>query len=67
MNNPTSISGRLIVHDRETHLEPDTDTVTVGDTFEVIRGNGAREGGHLGFATVTGIEDDGPVLDIRFG
>ena len=60
-------SGRLIVHDREAHLEADTDTVALGDTFEVIRGNGPREGEYMGTATVVGFESGGPVLDVRFG
>jgi hypothetical protein len=52
--------------DREMHLEPDAGSVAVGDTFEVVRGNGPREGDHMGTATVTGFEDGSPVLDVRF-
>jgi len=59
--------GRLIVHDREMHLEPATNPVAVGDKFDVIRGNGPREGDHMGTATVTAIEDGSPVLDVQFG
>jgi hypothetical protein len=58
--------GRLIVHDPATHLEPDVDAMAVGDVFDVIRGNGPREGECLGTATVTGFEADGsPVFDVR--
>jgi hypothetical protein len=46
-------AGRLIVHDREMHLEPSSAAPTVGDTFEVIRGNGPREGDFMGIAIVT--------------
>ena len=50
--------GRLILHNRETHLEPDVDAVAVGDVFEVIRGTGPREGECMGTATVAGFEAD---------
>lgn len=53
----TDHAGRLIVHDREMHLEPRADALIVGDTVEVIRGNGLREGDDTGTATVTGIDD----------
>lgn len=58
-------SGRLVVHNREMHLDV-YDPLAVGDTFEVVRGNGPREGDYMGTATVTGIEDGSPVLDVRF-
>ena len=59
-------AGRLIVHDHETHLESDGDLL-LGDTLEVIRGNGPREGDHMGVATVTGFENNGsPELDVVF-
>lgn len=68
MSSTTDYSGRLVMYDRETHLEPHGDTIGVGDTFELIRGNGPREGDSMGTATVTGFEDDGsPVLDVSFG
>lgn len=58
-------SGRLVVYDREMHLvayeEP-----AVGDTFEVIRGNGMREGHPMGTATVTGFKNRCPMLDIEW-
>ena len=58
---------RLIFHDRETHLEAPA-PLAVGDTVEVIRGNGSREGDRIGTATVTGFDEDGtPVLDVRLG
>jgi hypothetical protein len=38
---------------------------TVGDTFEVIRGNGPREGDHMGTATVTAIENGEPALEVQ--
>jgi hypothetical protein len=59
--------GRLIVHDREMHLEVFEETLAVGDTFEVVRGNGPREGDRMGTATVTGFEDGAPVLNVRIG
>jgi hypothetical protein len=58
-------AGRLVVHDRETHLEPYTDLI-VGDVLEVIRGNGPREGDRMGTATVSGFEDGSPVLAVHF-
>jgi hypothetical protein len=67
-------AGRLIVHDREMHLEPyyaddylvHADDFLVGDTVEVIRGNGPREGDRMGTATVIGFEHGSPVLSVRF-
>ncbi len=61
--------GRLILHDREGHLYVDADTpLKVGDTVEVIRGNGPRECAHMGTATVAGFEENGsPILDVHFG
>jgi hypothetical protein len=61
----TYAAGRLIAYDREMHLEVDA-TPAVGDTFEVIRGNGPREGERMGTATVTSFEDGAPVLNVRF-
>jgi hypothetical protein len=58
-----SHAGRLIVHDREIHLEPSRD-LFVGDTLEVIRGNGPREGAYMGIATVTELDDTGPILSV---
>jgi hypothetical protein len=52
---------RLIVSDRETQLD-DRVGLAVGDTVEVVRGNGPREGERMGTATVTGFEDGSPVL-----
>jgi len=58
---------RLIVYDHESHLEvPADDTLAVGDTFEVIRGNGPREGDRMGFAVITDFEHGSPVLDVHF-
>ena len=42
-------------HDREMHLDV-YDPLAVGDTVEMIRGNGPREGDRIGTATVTGFE-----------
>ena len=58
--------GRLIVHDREMHLDVPSRTLAVGDTVEVVRGNGPREGDRMGSATVTGFEDGSPVLSVHF-
>jgi hypothetical protein len=63
----TSYAGRLVVHDREIHLEPYADALAVGDVLEVIRGNGPREGARMGTATVTGYEDGSPVHNVSFG
>jgi hypothetical protein len=59
----TDLAGRLVVHDREIHLDVH-ELLTVGVTLEVIRGNGPREGHHMGTATVTSFEDGAPVLAI---
>ena len=60
-------TAHLIVYDRESHLfVPEGDTLALGDTFEVYRGNGPREGERMGTATVTRFEDGSPVLDVRF-
>lgn len=56
--------GRLVIYDDESHLDADG-TPAIGDTFEVIRGNGPREGERMGTATVTAIENGEPVLDVR--
>lgn len=57
---------QLIVHNREMHLDVFT-PLAVGDTFDAIRGNGQREGDHMGSTTVTGFEDDGsPILSVAF-
>jgi hypothetical protein len=58
-------AARLIIHDHEMHLEHDGE-LDVGDTVEVIRGNGPREGDRMGTATVTDFEHGSPVLDVRF-
>jgi hypothetical protein len=57
---------RLLVFDRETHLEGGS--YQLGDTVEVVRGNGPREGERMGTGTVIDLLDDGvPVLDIVLG
>ena len=61
----TDHAGRLFVHSRETHLETYGDLLVVGDTVEVIRGNGPRESERMGTATVTGFEAGSPVLSVR--
>src|SRR5262249_42005548 len=61
----TPYAGRLLVYDRETHLEPDA-ALAVGDLVEIVRGNGPREGARMGEATVTGFANDGSlILDVR--
>jgi hypothetical protein len=62
----TDCTGRLIVYDREIHLETCAGALAVGDTVEAIRGNGPREGDHMGTATVTGFENGSPILSVRF-
>jgi len=56
---------RLVVFNREMHLDTRV-PLSVGDTVPVIRGNGPREGAHMGTATVTAVEDGAPVLDVWF-
>jgi hypothetical protein len=62
---PKSNAGRLIVYDREMHLEPRRRLV-VGDTLEIIRGNGPRKGDSMGTAILTRSEDGTPMIDIPF-
>jgi hypothetical protein len=61
----TDPAGVLLVHDREMHL-CSADSLVVGDTLEVVRGNGPREGDRMGIATVAAFEDGAPVLEVRF-
>jgi hypothetical protein len=60
------VVGRMVMHDVETHFEvPPGTVIEVGDTFEVVRGNGPREGSRMGTATVVALGDGGaPVLDV---
>lgn len=59
--------GRLVIHDRKIHLACD-EPLVVGDTIEVVRGNGPREGARMGVATVVAFDELGaPVLDVRLG
>ena len=59
-------TGRLVAYDDEMHLQADR-PLAVGDTFEVIRGNGPREGDRMGTATVTSFEDGEPILAVLVG
>jgi hypothetical protein len=62
-----SYAGRLHVSNRMSHLEP-TRPLEMGDTVEVVRGNGPREGDVMGIATVTGFFEDGrPRLHVDLG
>jgi hypothetical protein len=61
----TRIIGRVLIHDREIHVESDG-PLAVGDTLDVIRGNGPREGDRMGVATVTAFENGLPVLVVDF-
>jgi hypothetical protein len=59
-------TGRVTIYDRRIHLDT-SGVVEVGDRFDVVRGNGPREGDEMGVAIVVAIEDDGtPVLDLQF-
>jgi hypothetical protein len=58
-------AGRLFVHDREMQLDV-YGPLAVGDSVDVIRGNGPREGEHMGSAIVTAIKNGEPVLEVRF-
>jgi hypothetical protein len=59
--------GRLIIYGSEAHLDTDG-PLEVGDTFDVVRGAGPREGDWMGTATVTALDENGePTLDVRFG
>jgi hypothetical protein len=61
-------AGRLVVHDHEMHLDEYADApLSIGDTVEVVRGNGPREGDRMGTATVTAFEGSSPVLSAHFG
>lgn len=59
--------GWLVMYNRESHMVvPPAHVLAVGDIYEVVRGNGPREGDSIGVATVTAIEDDGsPVLFLQ--
>jgi hypothetical protein len=48
--------GRMVMYDDETHLGTPDGIIRVGDTFDVFRGSGPREGDRIGVATVTAIE-----------
>ena len=61
----TDYAGRLIAHNLELHLEP-VRALIVGDIVEVVRGNGPREGEHMGTATVIGFDHHGsPELSVK--
>jgi hypothetical protein len=54
------------MYNRESHfVVPPSHVLAVDDRFEVIRGNGPREGDVLGVATITGFEDGAPALWLR--
>lgn len=60
---------RLVIYSRESHLEIDPDAVlAVGDKLDAVRGNGPHEGQRMGYAVVTGFNEDGqPDLDVEIG
>ena len=59
-------ANQLIVHDREAHLVCYA-PLEIGDTIDVVRGNGPREGDRMGTATVIEFDEDGtPVLKVHF-
>ena len=62
-------TARIFIFDNEIHLDAAAGfACSVGDTIEVVRGNGPREGDRMGTATVTGFNDDGgPILDFHLG
>jgi hypothetical protein len=63
---PHFVNGRTSKHDRECHLDVYGE-IAVGDAFPVIRGNGPREGDHIGTGIVTGLDENGtPALEIWF-
>lgn len=55
---------RLVLYDREMHLDI-YGPVVVGESFDVVRGNGIREGDRMGTATIVAIDDGCPILDVR--
>jgi hypothetical protein len=58
MADSKEISGRLFIYDKETHLEASS-PLAVGQQFEVIRGNGPREGQRMGIATLMRFNEHG--------
>jgi hypothetical protein len=58
---------KLIIYNRECHFDVKSGQVlTLGDKFEAVRGNGPREGDHMGTATVVGFDDEGgPELEVH--
>lgn len=62
------IVGRVVVFDRVIEAETDAAMLVVGDTLDVVRGNGPREGERMGTAEIVDFDDDGnPVIEIQFG
>ncbi len=59
-------TSRLIAYPRVMQLDV-FDPIAVGDTFDVIRGNGLRKGERMGTGTITGFREDGsPTISVRF-
>lgn len=58
---------KVLIYNRAIQLDVD-EAPKVGDTFEVFRGNGPREGDYMGTAFVVSLDEDGnPVLEISLG
>jgi hypothetical protein len=58
--------GYLVLYNNEAHfMVPADHLLVVSDTFEMIRGNGPREGDVMGVATIIRFEDGLPVIQVR--
>lgn len=53
----------VLLYDRETQIHARVE-LAVGDTLEVVRGNGPREGMRAGTATITESEDGSRSLSV---
>ena len=59
-------AAKLLLFDQEIHLDT-TEPLSVGDTLEIFRGNGPREGDFMGTARVKGFDENGaPDLELSF-
>jgi hypothetical protein len=59
-------AGRIVIYDKETLLVPFAGLLHVGDTLEIVRGNGRQQGDRMGTATIERFEDGVPVMTIKW-
>ena len=58
--------GRMIVHDQIAYLDvPEDHTWRHGDVLAVLQGDGPTQGEQIGAATVTGFENNQPIIDVH--